>query len=269
VHPNRGPLWFRVGAGPGIGAGFGTPDVRVFGVVGVDVACPACADGEAKVVEKIVEVAPEDADQDGVKGKKDLCPYNPEDLDGFEDGDGCPEWDNDRDTVHDACDQCPKQKEVLNGVDDHDGCPDESLAKIDLEKQEIVILDKVYFDLDKDTIKKASHPVLDAVFDVLSSYPSIESVEVQGHTDSRAPDDYNLDLSQRRANAVKKYLMDKGIAGSRLVSKGYGETTPLEPDAATEEQHARNRRVQFVITKTGAGAPKVEDAKKAEPTAPE
>jgi MYXO-CTERM domain-containing protein len=269
VNPNAGPVWFKIGVGRGIGPGFGNPDLRVFGVVGFDVGCD-CAPGgepEVQIVEKMIEDP--DPDRDEVKGDKDQCPHEPEDRDGFEDDDGCPEWDNDQDTVHDACDACPTTKEVLNGVDDADGCPDESLARIDVEKQEIVILDKIYFDLDKDTIKAASHPVLDAVFDVMSGYPQIERVEIQGHTDSRAPDDYNLDLSQRRADAAMRYLVDKGIDAGRLEAKGYGETLPLVPDAVAEEDHSKNRRVQFLILKVADGAPIIKTVEDAQPTAPE
>jgi outer membrane protein OmpA-like peptidoglycan-associated protein len=233
------------------------------------VGCNCTGEGEPEIqiVEKLVEDP--DPDRDDVKGDKDQCPHDPEDKDGFEDEDGCPEWDNDQDTVHDACDKCPETKEVLNGVDDEDGCPDESLARIDVEKQEIVILDKIYFDLDKDTIKQASNPVLDAVFNVMASYPAIERVEIQGHTDSRAPDDYNLDLSQRRADEAMRYLVDKGIEADRLEAKGYGETEPIVPDAEAEEDHSKNRRVQFLILKVAEDGPIIRHAGEAQPSAPE
>ena len=268
VNPEQGPVWFRVGGGRGIGPGFGSPELRLFGMVGFDVGCKPC---QEQVVERVVEtmIPDPDPDRDEVLGDADQCPHDPEDRDGFEDEDGCPEWDNDQDTVHDACDRCPTEKETLNGVDDHDGCADKALAQIDVEKQEIVILDKVYFDLDKATIKKASHDVLDAVVQVMSQFPAIESIEIQGHTDSRAPDDYNLDLSQRRAEAVLTYLVEHGIEAGRLAAKGYGETTPIVPNAEAEDDHAMNRRVQFKILKTSAGAPIVKEVEEAKPTAPE
>ena len=81
--------------------------------------------------------------------------------------------------------------------------------------------------------------------------------------------EYNLDLSERRAAAVMKYLMDHGIAAERLTSRGYGETTLLEPNAESEEQHARNRRVQFKILDLADGAPIVKEVEEAEPTVPE
>ena len=157
--------------------------------------------------------------------------------------------------------------ETKNGVADADGCPDEALAEV--RGDEIVILDKVYFDLDKDSIKSASDPVLSAVVQVLKAYPSITKIEIQGHTDSRASDAYNLDLSSRRAAKVRQWLIDHGVDAGRLVSKGYGEGQPIVPGATTEEEHARNRRVQFIILEKSADAPEVKDVDQARPTKPE
>ncbi len=71
-----------------------------------------------------------DQDKDGVDDSDDQCPVCPEDLDGFEDGDGCPELDNDRDGFYDGEDACPNEAEVLNGIDDFDGCPDDGGAEV-------------------------------------------------------------------------------------------------------------------------------------------
>ena len=227
-----------------------------------------------------------DNDKDGILDVDDKCPKRPEDFDGFEDKNGCPDEDNDKDGVLDVRDghraadgslvtdatykefgECMNAPEVVNGVDDKDGCPDEALAVV--KDNEIVILDKVYFDYDKDTIKQVSHAVLDAVVTVMKEYPSIQLIEVQGHTDSRGSDAYNLDLSSRRAAQVREYLIAHGIEASRLTSKGYGETQPIIPNAQTEDEHARNRRVQFIILTTAEGAPEVKDVDQARPTAEE
>ena len=76
-------------------------------------------------------------------------------------------------------------------------------------------------------------------------------IEVNAHTDARGKASYNLSLSERRAASTMKYLIDKGIDASRLVSKGYGETQPLfDCDSnCSEEQHELNRRIEFVIIK--------------------
>ncbi|MCO4768906.1 MAG: OmpA family protein, partial [Deltaproteobacteria bacterium] len=187
-----------------------------------------------------------DNDRDGISDLEDRCPNEAEDEDGFEDDDGCNDWDNDNDGIDDADDACPNDPETRNGIDDEDGCPDEGLVKIDADAGEIIILEKVHFKTASEQIRSVSFPLLDAVYGVLAQYPEIKLVEVQGHTDSRGSDSYNLDLSQRRAGQVREYLVDKGIDPSRLTSKGYGETQPID-DRETEDGWARNRRVQFQI----------------------
>ncbi|MEZ4368820.1 MAG: OmpA family protein [Kofleriaceae bacterium] len=112
----------------------------------------------------------------------------------------------------------------------------------------IEILDKVYFEYNKDIIKKESYPILDAVAATLEGTTDIKLVEIQGHTDERGNDAYNLDLSNRRAASVRKYLIDKGIDSGRLTSQGYGETQPVDP-GHNEKAWADNRRVEFLILK--------------------
>jgi OmpA-OmpF porin, OOP family len=112
----------------------------------------------------------------------------------------------------------------------------------------IEILDMVYFEYNKAVIKSESFPILDAVAATLQGNPSIALIEIQGHTDERGNDDYNLDLSDRRAAAVKKYLADKGVEEKRLESQGYGETQPLIREH-NEKAWAKNRRVAFLILK--------------------
>jgi outer membrane protein OmpA-like peptidoglycan-associated protein len=185
-----------------------------------------------------------DSDGDGYTDDKDKCPSEPEDFDGFQDEDGCPDDDHDGDGIPNTSDKCPDEPEVYNNVQDEDGCPDEGRVKLD--KQEIVILDKVYFDTNKAVIKDKSLPLLDDVAAILIKFPRIKLVEVQGHTDEVGDDAYNLKLSQARAAAVSAYLISKGVQESRLSPKGYGETLPLDP-AKTKAAYDKNRRVQFLI----------------------
>ena len=88
---------------------------------------------------------------------------------------------------------------------------------------------------------------LDKVVDFLNNNSSVE-IEIAGHTDSKGSDDYNLNLSQGRAQAVVDYLIGQGIDEYRLVAKGYGETVPLETND-TDEGRAVNRRVEFTVLK--------------------
>ncbi|MFL5764173.1 MAG: DUF4157 domain-containing protein, partial [Bacteroidia bacterium] len=106
---------------------------------------------------------------------------------------------------------------------------------------------EVLFDTDKDTIKAESIPVLDKFVKFLQDNPTIAG-EVQGHTDSEGSDTHNMDLSQRRANAVMKYAVDKGITPARLTARGYGETS-LVRDKDLIEDKDKSRRVIFKILK--------------------
>jgi outer membrane protein OmpA-like peptidoglycan-associated protein len=190
-----------------------------------------------------------DNDKDGILDVDDLCPNDPEDKDGFEDKDGCPDKDNDKDRILDVDDKCPNEPETYNGKDDEDGCPDK--GRVVVTQGKIEILDKIYFETAKAIIKPISYPILDAIAATLKGYPQIELVEVQGHADERGPDDYNLRLTEDRSQAVKQYLIDKGIESERLRAKGYGETRPVDPQH-NEAAWSKNRRVEFVIIKRSA-----------------
>ena len=110
----------------------------------------------------------------------------------------------------------------------------------------VITLDGVYFDFDQATIGPESRPTLKGAAKILKENPAI-SVEIQGHTDSKGSDEYNLRLSERRAQSVVNYLVRKlGIDLSRLTAKGYGESRPVA-DNATDDGRAINRRVDFVI----------------------
>ncbi len=204
-----------------------------------------------------------DNDQDGIRDKRDRCPNEPEDMDGYEDSDGCPDdfHDRDRDGIADSEDRCPDEPETINGNEDEDGCPDRGIRRVEVTLDQIRILDKVFFDTGKATIKKRSYSLLNQVAQTLRAYPQIRLVEVQGHTDDVGDDDDNLRLSQARAESVVNYLLGKRVAVSRLQMRGYGETRPLEdirdlladPKAARKQKRkikaarANNRRVEFHI----------------------
>jgi outer membrane protein OmpA-like peptidoglycan-associated protein len=187
-----------------------------------------------------------DNDQDGILDVDDLCPNDPEDKDGWEDEDGCPDPDNDKDRILDNDDRCPNEPETYNGTEDEDGCPDR--GRVVVTDTNIEILDMVYFEYNKAIIKKESYPILDAVAATLEGNPGITLVEIQGHTDERGNDAYNLDLSDRRAAAVREYLIGKNIDANRLTSQGYGESQPVDR-RHNETAWAKNRRVAFLILK--------------------
>jgi OmpA-OmpF porin, OOP family len=187
-----------------------------------------------------------DNDQDGIPDRKDLCPNDPEDKDGFEDEDGCPDPDNDHDRILDVNDKCPNEPETYNGFEDEDGCPDKGLVIVQRGKLEI--LDKIYFETDKDIIKEVSFPLLDAIAATIKGHPEIALIEIQGHADERGDDEHNLDLTDRRAHSVMRALEDRNVELGRLRARGYGETKPVCTQH-NEECWSKNRRVEFIILK--------------------
>jgi outer membrane protein OmpA-like peptidoglycan-associated protein len=111
----------------------------------------------------------------------------------------------------------------------------------------VIILQQVNFATNSDRIVgRPSFQVLDAVVSVLTQHPEIPAVEVQGHTDNRGNPATNRTLSERRANAVRTYLTNHGIAAARLRARGFGPDAPLESNA-TPAGRTRNRRVEFHI----------------------
>jgi outer membrane protein OmpA-like peptidoglycan-associated protein len=185
-----------------------------------------------------------DNDYDGILDRNDLCPVDAEDMDGWNDDDGCPDPDNDGDGFLDASDLCPNAAENINEFKDDDGCPDDVIAVI--REGKIVILEKVLFVTAKDKILKRSERVLQAVKDRLNETPTITKVRIEGHTDDRGSDTYNQRLSEKRANAILRFLVKNGIAPERLEAVGFGEAKPIDANK-TEDGRERNRRVDFTI----------------------
>jgi OOP family OmpA-OmpF porin len=134
--------------------------------------------------------------------------------------------DSDKDGIYDKDDQCPGTPlgATVNSV----GC---------------WVLDNVLFDFDKDVIKPQAYPLLDNVAKILEKNP-VMSVELQGHCDNVGTAEYNMDLSMRRARAVKNYLIGKGILQNRLATEGFGFTRPVALNG-TEAGRALNRRVEI------------------------
>ncbi len=113
-----------------------------------------------------------------------------------------------------------------------------------------IVLENIYFDLNKWNIKPDAERILNVLVDLLKKYPEME-IEMGAHTDSRASDYYNIMLSNKRAASTLEYLVSNGIKRKRLRSKGYGETVPLVRcgNACTEQEHSINRRCEFIILK--------------------
>lgn len=118
------------------------------------------------------------------------------------------------------------------------------MDRIVLEKA--IVLNNIYYDLDKAEIRPDAEPVLDSLVTIMQDNPDIY-IELGSHTDARADDNYNMDLSQRRARSAVNYIIRNGIKADRIVAKGYGETQLLIQNAQTEEEHQKNRRTEFKV----------------------
>ena len=192
-----------------------------------------------------------DNDGDGIPDNFDQCPNAAEDTDGFEDEDGCPDPDNDKDGVLDKADKCPNEPETINGYQDEDGCPDKGPPpKVKIERGQIVILEKIFFDTDRARIKSQSHPLLDQVAQVIRGHAEFK-IRIEGHTDKQGNEQHNLQLSKERADAVRTYLIKQGIEPARLLSAGYGPAMPIA-DNRTSAGREANRRVEFHIVEPEA-----------------
>lgn len=117
---------------------------------------------------------------------------------------------------------------------------------VTVTREEIKIQEQIFFATNKAVIKPESTGLMTQIADVMMRHKEILRVEIQGHTDSRGSDSYNMDLSQRRAEAVRNWLLQAGVEASRMESRGYGETMPVASNR-TRSGRASNRRVQFII----------------------
>jgi outer membrane protein OmpA-like peptidoglycan-associated protein len=129
--------------------------------------------------------------------------------------------------------------------------------RVELVNNEIVIHEKVQFDLDKAIILPVSDSLLDEVAAVIVKNAQIKKIEIQGHASSEGQEKHNIVLSTARAKAVMAYLVKKGVAKGTLTAKGYGSSKPIA-DNATQAGREKNRRVQFIVTSQTVTEKKVE-----------
>ncbi len=220
-----------VGGGGGCGCAIGNPSLRLF----TSILWVPGKTREYEALERF-KLPPVDPDEDDVIGDKDKCPQEK----GPVENSGCPDGDKDSDGVVDRLDECPEDAPGPRG---QRGCP---LARVKGDR--IVILEQVHFATDQDVILPESFPTLEEVARLIRTTQAIERVSIEGHTDIRASDAYNLDLSRRRAGSVERFLLGQAIDARRLRSSGYGYRRPVAPNDS-DAGMSLNRRVEFVIEK--------------------
>jgi len=180
---------------------------------------------------------PIDSDGDGIPDYLDNCPDTPAGVKVDELGCPLPELDSDGDGVLDSKDKCPDTPKGIKV--DEVGCPIPML-------ENVTVTLHVEFDFDKTDVKDLYNADLEKVANVLKAYPKTD-VELEGHTDSVGTDEYNMDLSNRRAESVKRELVKKfNIDSSRISTSGYGESKPVASND-TPEGRMKNRRVEAFI----------------------
>ena len=240
-----------IGGSFGAACGFGAPAVRFFS----SITWQPKTSREQDEINRLQEVDSDDPDHDGLIGAADHCPNVP----GAPENLGCPDKDTDEDGVIDREDECP---DLPGGPRGKRGCPTAYL-----KGDEIVILDEVHFATDKDILLDESKPILLDVVEVLLAHPELREVRIEGHTDVRATDAYNMNLSQRRVNSAMAFIAASGIDPARLQAKGYGHTQPVYDDTGClgpdeglspdcKRMTSKNRRVVFRILRRGAPPPR-------------
>jgi outer membrane protein OmpA-like peptidoglycan-associated protein len=199
-----------------------------------------------------------DRDGDGIPDDVDKCPDQPEDKDGFEDADGCPDIDNDLDHVLDIYDKCPNVPETFNGFEDEDGCPDTVPPDVDALRGTV---EGMIYAEGETAVHDSAMPALDKVVKTLAAHPGVKIVIV-GHTDDREAKQFapeptpdtpppdlaalSADLARARAEAVRQALLAKGVSAGRMIVEGHGADEPVS-DNATNRGRFANRRVEIKL----------------------
>ena len=240
---------------PGVSPATGDAKLAYEGdvVLGFELAIGARHTESSREDDDVASAKPGDRDGDGIPDDVDKCPDRPEDKDGYQDADGCPDIDDDLDGVLDIADKCPKEPETYNGYEDEDGCPDTVPADV----QAIIGTVEGLLYADAETaVRDSARPSLKKIAKVLLAHPSIKIVLV-GHTDDReakalappagdgeAPDLDSIaaQLGHARAEAVKQALVEEKIGAGRIVIESEGAGEPVS-DNNTPRGRLANRRV--------------------------
>ncbi len=175
-----------------------------------------------------------DTDKDGINDELDKCPTQP----GPANRDGCPVTDRDNDGINDEEDRCPD----VPGVESNKGCPE---VPANVSKTLMTSAGNISFGATNAKLTAKSNASLNQVVAIMNENPTLK-VRIEAHTDNAGNDDTNMKLTQDRADAVKAYLVSKGISEDRIEAEGFGETMPVS-DNNTAAGRAKNRRVEIKV----------------------
>lgn len=235
----------------------GCPDKDGDGVIDADDECPnqagsaklrGCPDKDNDGIPDKFDECPDlggplqtrgcpDRDRDSVPDKADRCPEVP----GPANNRGCPFKDTDKDGLIDIQDKCPNEP----GPKENNGCPDK-LSQTETKKID-AFAQTILFNIGEAALNDVDRAALDEIVTIMSDFKD-SKFSIEGHTDNTFTKEFNATLSNNRANAVKDYLISKGIEGSRLEARGFGEEFPI----ATNDNEAgrqQNRRVMIILKK--------------------
>jgi outer membrane protein OmpA-like peptidoglycan-associated protein len=219
------------------------PDADEDGVFDAVDACPTVKGVKSSDPKK--NGCPADRDGDGIPDAVDACPDQPGQKSADPKWNGCPD-DPDGDGIKGAADACPFEKGQPDPDPKQNGCP----KYVRVADNEITISIQIQFKTNgyrkSETVSPVSEDVMKEIRDAILTHPEILKVEVQGHTDDSGTEEFNQRLSQERADAVRKWLIDAGVPAEKLTAKGYGYWKP-QGDNRIRQGRASNRRVQFVI----------------------
>jgi large repetitive protein len=185
-----------------------------------------------------------DNDGDGIPDSIDKCPNEPEDMDGFQDVDGCDDPDNDGDGIPDVVDKCPLQPETINGYQDDDGCPDKGSSVVMVMPDRIELFEPIRFRGDSARLADKSAGVLKQVAATMRAQSDIAKLRIAVHVHPSGDSDQSR--SEERARVIKEYLVRLGVEPERLQVRGYGSSKPLMSGSQRNAKDV-NDRVELVI----------------------
>ena len=185
--------------------------------------------GRVSTIETTVSDLLKDSDGDGVADKLDKCPNTEAGV--KVDGSGCP-LDVDGDGIPDSKDSCPTEK----GTAELNGCPS-------MTSGTMAGFNNIQFEFNSSVLRTSAYPTLDKLSAEVRANEALR-IQLDGHASAEGTEEYNMQLSKDRANSVKTYLVNSGVAANKIATKGFGETRPIASNA-TEEGRSQNRRVEF------------------------